>query len=136
MEVDLRKQSHRYRVAIIAFSVLVSVGAGNPAPASASSRPVGNGPFYFWRGIDMRPVARSGDAHALGEGMLVERIQRGSPAARAGLRRGDVITAIDGAAVGTARSLAMAIADYCCGSKVALTVWRGHNKRTIELPRR
>jgi membrane-associated protease RseP (regulator of RpoE activity) len=135
MEVDHRKQSYRYGLAIIAFSVLVSVGTGTPTQAAAFSGPYDSGPFYFWRGIDMRPAAQSGDVHAHPEGMLVERIQRGSPAARVGLRRGDVITAIDGAAVGTARSLAMAIADYCCGSKLALTVWRGHHKRTLELPR-
>lgn len=57
-------------------------------------------------------------------GVRVEEVASGSPAAAAGLRVGDVITAVDGAAV-TADDIAATIAGFKVGDSVALTIERG-----------
>jgi putative serine protease PepD len=53
-----------------------------------------------------------------GGGASVERVSAGSPAARAGLARGDVITTLDGQAVRSMATLALALRDYDAGAVV------------------
>jgi serine protease Do len=66
-----------------------------------------------WLGVKVQAVTRS-IADSLGlkeaEGALVAQAEADSPAAKAGLRPGDVITSIDGAAVKNPRDLARKIA--------------------------
>lgn len=125
------------RIAIIgssALAIFAAIGIGSPSsaatlPATASLAPAvdNDGPFYFWRGMDMQTVASK-------KGMLVARVQVGSPAAHVGLKPGDIVSTLDGMPVNTARSLALAIADHCCGPTVRLRVWRHHHVRVVELP--
>jgi S1-C subfamily serine protease len=79
----------------------------------------------------MRPASAT-DRPA--KGMLVEQVEPNSPATRAKFKQGDIITALDGMPIGTARNLALAIADHCCGPTVTLSVWRGQHGRVIKLP--
>jgi hypothetical protein len=113
------------------------LAAAVPA-TSAYSQPLNNaGPFYFWRGADMRPmIPPSGAATILWghEGMVVKEVEPGSPAAQAGLKPGDVVSALDGVPVHSVRALALAIADHCCGPTVRLSVWRDHHGCVTELP--
>jgi S1-C subfamily serine protease len=67
------------------------------------------------------------------EGMLVEKVEPRSPATTTGWKQGDIVTALDGMPVNTARNLAMAIADHGDGPIVTLKVWRDHDLRNIEL---
>jgi len=62
-------------------------------------------------------------------GALVGDVVGGTPAAGAGLARGDVITAVDGTAVGDAHDLRMRIAQTRPGTKVTLALVRGHDHR-------
>jgi serine protease Do len=64
------------------------------------------------------------------KGALVDEAQDGTPAAKAGLASGDVITAINGEAIGNARELSRKIAGLKPGSRVELTYWR-HGHTTI-----
>jgi S1-C subfamily serine protease len=89
--------------------------------------------IYSWRGLLMQRAPATGRRDI--DGLLVERIEPHSPAAEAALESGDIITALDGLPVYSSRSLAMAIADHCCGPTVALKVWRDHQFRRIELSR-
>ena len=66
------------------------------------------------------------------EGALVAAIEPDSPAAKAGLKPGDVILQIDGAAMAEAGSLSSHIGLAKPGDRVKLTVWRDHAAR--ELP--
>jgi putative serine protease PepD len=52
-------------------------------------------------------------------------VEPGSPAAKAGLQQGDVVTAIDSTTVASAADLSDAIADHAVGDKVVVTVNRG-----------
>jgi S1-C subfamily serine protease len=65
------------------------------------------------------------------QGALVQAIAAGSPAAAAGLRTGDLITAIDGTAVAGPNSFVAAINGLKPGDKVTLTVKRGSSSRTL-----
>ena len=82
-------------------------------------------------GVQMQPLTDT-LAKAVGlpndEGVLVDAVTKDSPAARADLQQGDVITAFDGHAVTGTRDLAMAVANTPSGKTVSMTVWRnGHS---------
>ncbi len=62
---------------------------------------------------------------------LVQAVQAGSPAAKAGLRAGDVIVAIDGQRVGSADAVIAAVRTHSPGDRVRLTVLRGGSQETM-----
>ena len=66
----------------------------------------------------------SGDA-TNGQGALVGAVQGGSPASAARLRRGDVVTAIDGSPVHGANDIVSAITSHRPGDRVSLSVAQG-----------
>lgn len=82
---------------------------------------------------------------ALGEnapakGALVSDVQKGSPAAQAGLRVGDIVLRINGVPTEDSRGVQQAVLEHKVGEKVAVTVWRDGKEqtmsvRTAELPR-
>jgi S1-C subfamily serine protease len=64
------------------------------------------------------------------EGVTVRLVVPGSPAAEAGLRRGDVIQAVDETAIASAGQLVDVIGTYAPGAEVVLTVaWRGEARQ-------
>jgi serine protease Do len=62
-------------------------------------------------------------------GVIVEDVFPGSPAERAGLRRGDVLTHIEGREISDQQALRYRIATQSAGSTVRLTVWREGRER-------
>jgi S1-C subfamily serine protease len=54
-------------------------------------------------------------------GAVVAKTQSGSPAAKAGVRAGDVITSIDGTTITTANQLSRAVTQLRPGQTVAIT---------------
>jgi len=89
-----------------------------------------------WLGVQIQPVTAD-IAESLGmkgtEGALVTEPQADSPAAKAGVLSGDVITAVNGHAVKNARDLARQIGAMASGSDVKLTVWRKGEEKSIAL---
>ncbi|HZF75182.1 MAG TPA: trypsin-like peptidase domain-containing protein [Acetobacteraceae bacterium] len=65
-------------------------------------------------------------------GVLVQGVERGSPAARAGLRQGDVVLSINGERVETSRALVRNIAAMPPGQSVRLSILR--DGRPTEIP--
>lgn len=65
-------------------------------------------------------------------GVVVDTIEADAPAFRSDLRPADVITAVDGVNVVTARDLQKQILSKSVGAQVDLTVWR--NGRTMTIP--
>ncbi len=87
-------------------------------------------------GVQIQPVS-AGIADSLGmkkvEGAIVDSAQPGSPAAKAGLQPGDVITAVNGTSVKDARDLARQIATLAPDSSVKLDVLRDGASRTVSV---
>jgi serine protease Do len=65
------------------------------------------------------------------KGALVSDVERGGPAAAAGLQRGDVITAINGEAVADSNALRNRIAEFAPGTEVTLKVLRSGKEQTV-----
>ena len=66
-----------------------------------------------------------------GPGVMVYQVQPGSAADRAGLRRGDIITALNGTAVNDQNSFRNMIAGTAPGSEVTLTVKRDGREQQV-----
>jgi len=89
-----------------------------------------------WIGVQIQPVT-SDIAEGLGlkgtEGALVAEPQADSPAAKAGILSGDVITAVNGRAVKDAHDLARQIGSMTPGATVKLAVWRRGEEKSFSL---
>ena len=87
-------------------------------------------------GVQVQPVT-AGIAESLGlkkaEGALVDETQPDTPAATAGLKAGDVITAVNGTAVKDSRDLARQISTMTPGSSAKLDVVRQGESKTIDV---
>lgn len=66
-------------------------------------------------------------------GALLGDVEPGSPAARSGLLRGDVIVSMNSAPVADSQALRMKIAMTAPGTKVLLRILRGGNERNVEV---
>jgi serine protease Do len=89
-----------------------------------------------WIGVQIQPLtAEIGESLGMKEtkGALVAEPQTGSPAAKAGIESGDVITAVNGHAVKDARDLARQIGAMAPGSEVKLAVWRKGEEKSFAL---
>jgi membrane-associated protease RseP (regulator of RpoE activity) len=66
-------------------------------------------------------------------GALIEWVEPDSPADEAGLREGDVITAVDGRAVDRDHPLDERIRRYAPGDRVEITYWREDREHTVRV---
>ena len=107
-----------------------SVGIGFDIPASTAklivARLKDKGSITRgWLGVQIQPVTVD-IANSLGmkkaEGAIVDEPQSGSPAIKAGIEAGDVITAVNGTAVKDLRDLARTVSMMAPGSSVKLDV--------------
>jgi len=89
-----------------------------------------------WLGVQIAPVTDD-IAEAVGlseaEGAIVTLPDNETPASKAGIQTGDVITAVDGQTIEGPRELARRIANYRPGSSVEVTVWRNESAETINV---
>ena len=80
-----------------------------------------------WIGVLVQPVtADIADSLGLKEpkGALIDEVQRGSPAAKAGLQSGDLVLAASGSEITDARALARKIAELAPGQTLRLKIRR------------
>ena len=68
----------------------------------------------------------------VGSGAQVASVKQGSPADKAGLKSGDILTRYNNKPVGEFRRFPRLVAEGRIGSQVPLTVWR--ELRRIQLP--
>ena len=80
-----------------------------------------------WLGVQIQPVSKD-IAESLGlaeaAGALVVAPQEGSPGLKAGMKKGDVVTSVNGEPVKDPRDLARRIAAFPPGTKVDVGLWR------------
>jgi serine protease Do len=116
-----------------------SVGIGFDIPADTAKMVVAQLKEHGhvtrgWLGVQVQPVT-AGIAESLGmrkaEGAIVDQLQPESPAAKAGIESGDVITAINGTPVKDSRELARTISMMAPNSSVKLEVLRKGESRSV-----
>jgi serine protease Do len=109
-----------------------SVGIGFAVPSDTASRVVADllddGTVdRGWLGVQIQPVSDE-VAAALGldaaKGVLIAAVTGDTPAAAAGMERGDIVIRVDGAAVDAPRDLTRMIAGEAPGTEVRLSILR------------
>ncbi|NTF86533.1 Do family serine endopeptidase [Agrobacterium rhizogenes] len=87
-----------------------------------------------WLGVQIQPVTKD-IAESLGlsepSGALVVSPQDGSPGQKAGIKNGDVVTAVNGEPVKDPRDLARRIGAMQPGAKVDVSLWRGGKSQSV-----
>ncbi len=83
----------------------------------------------------LKRVKDGGDAKVVGpqRRLIVERAEAGSPAATAGLQRGDVVLTVNGQAVACGLDLERALLEGHAGDKVPVSVRRSDGEHKVEL---
>jgi serine protease Do len=118
-----------------------NVGIAFAIPASVAKQVVGDliedGTVERgWLGVQIQPVSKD-IAESVGleeeKGALVADAQEGEPAAKAGIRSGDIIIAVDDKPVASPKELARLIAGFAPGNEVDVTVWRDGATETLEV---
>jgi serine protease Do len=85
-------------------------------------------------GVQIQPVTKDiADSLGLSEanGALVVSAQEGTPGQKAGMKTGDVVTAVNGEPVKDARDLSRRIGAMTPGTKVELSVWRSGKAQSV-----
>ena len=111
----------------IGFAIPVSV-ARNVMDSIIATGTVTRG----WIGIELQNVVHTA-SRAGAHGVLVANVMPSGPAAQAGIRRGDMLTAIEGRPVGDTTSLLNTVALLKPGSQAALTVVREHSELKVKV---
>src|SRR5579875_1505187 len=102
------------------------LGVEAVASSQLANNPFGFGPFGFG-GFGIGPLS------ATKPGVVVEAVDPGSGAARAGIQAGDEITAVDGKPVTTTAALSKAVKAHKPGQVVALTVFTGYGSEVLHV---
>ncbi|KQT54234.1 serine protease [Aureimonas sp. Leaf454] len=89
-----------------------------------------------WLGVQIAPVTDD-IAEAVGlstdQGAIVTLPDSDTPATKAGIQTGDVITAINGETVNGPRELARKVAEYAPNTAIDVTIWRNNKASTVKV---
>jgi serine protease Do len=88
-----------------------------------------------WFGIQIQDISESDakDLDLAAGGVLVSRVEENSPAQKAGLKRYDLIVAINGRVIKSAADLQMEIANSAPGDEINVTVFRNRDKQVLKV---
>ncbi len=98
----------------------------------------GDGPMvrrgYLGVGLtDLTPELRSHFGVPEESGVMVSKVEPGSPAEKAGIKVGDILTSIDGKAVKSSWDVRGKIRDYDDGQQVPVEVWRNGKAQNLSV---
>ena len=119
-----------------------SVGIGFAIPSNLAKRIVAQlrehgSVARGWLGVQMQSLTPTlAKANGLGletDGVLVNRVEKNSPADRAGIKDGDIITNFNGKQIKAQRDLASAVADVPAGKSGKITIWRDRKSRSLDV---
>jgi serine protease Do len=118
-----------------------SVGIGFAIPSNLASNVVAQLREHGrvergWLGVAMQSLTPA-LATAIGrpntEGVIIDQVESNSPAARADMRQGDIVTAFNGKPISDPRDLAVAVAAAAKGTTAKLTIWRAGQERAVDV---
>jgi len=118
-----------------------SGGIGFAIPQSAATRvaetliagdKVGH-PFLGIVGLTITPEVQRVRKLAVAQGALIEEITKGTGAAKAGLKPGDVVTALDSEQIRSMDDLILQVRRRAVGDKVTLTIIRGGKEQKVQM---
>lgn len=89
------------------------------------------GGYLGVRSIEMTPELRQHFGAPKDAGVLVGTVEPESPAARAGIQVGDILTAVDGEEVGSTRELSRSVRRHKAGDAVKVDLLRERAKKTL-----
>lgn len=89
-----------------------------------------------WLGVYIQPMTED-LAKAMGldraRGALIAQVQDSGPAAKAGLKAGEVVLAVEGKQIEQSRDLARFVAEIKPGTEAKLTVWRDEKETVVSV---
>jgi putative serine protease PepD len=103
--------------------------SSNLARAELTALERGTAPGHAYLGVETAPASAAGG----GQGVVVVTVDHGSPAAKAGVRAGDIIDAVGGKPLGGVNALIASVAAQRPGGSMALGVRRGARALTIHV---
>jgi S1-C subfamily serine protease len=110
-------------------------GHDQDVSVTLAERPAGGERSGGFLGVVTHPMT-PGDKSRLGvsadQGLVIAEVMPDSPATKADLRRGDVITAVGGQAVADPGELRQMVQQTGAGKDVKLSVLRGHEKKEVQ----
>lgn len=119
--------------ALAAVAFMMMPGAAAQQRDRTPVAPINPAPFLSLEGpgasIGVTVTDQSGDA----AGVVIESVQEGTPATRAGLQKGDVIFEFDGERTRSARQFTRLVRETPPGRSVKMTVMRAGSKRTVDI---
>ena len=89
-----------------------------------------------WLGVKIQEVSEeAAESIGMGKqmGALVLEVSKGSPADKAGIQAGDVITNFDGKDISEMRFLPRMVAETKIGKTVPITYWRNNASKTVQI---
>jgi membrane-associated protease RseP (regulator of RpoE activity) len=98
----------------------------------------GDGPMmrrgYLGIGLtDLTPELRSHFGVPEGAGVMVSHVDEGSPADKAGIKVGDIVTRLDGKDLESSWDVRARVRDYKDGEQVPVEVWRNGKAQTLSV---
>ena len=115
-----------------ALDVTLGERRSRPSPRSSGEAPRENVPAFL--GVATQPLTPAMKSQLkTEEGVLVTQVGPETPAARAGIRRGDVITKVDGKAVADPEQLREAVRSAHAGQELTLSVARDGKSQDIKV---
>ncbi len=106
-----------------------------PGDGPAFVRVVAAGRSYLGvRLTDLSPELREHFGAPRDAGVMIASVEDGSPAAKAGLKVGDIVTKAGGKSVGRASDLSRAVRTTEEGQKLSLSIVRDRTPATLEVP--
>lgn len=90
-----------------------------------------SGGYLGVRSIEMTPELRQHFGAPRDAGVLVGTVEPESPAARAGIQVGDILTAVDGEGLGSTHALSRSVRRHKDGDTVKIDLLRDRSKKTL-----